>query len=250
MHYEYPEAFARFYDVMYRHLRDAVDHEFYMHHITKTKGRILEVGVGTGRFFRDALANGADIYGIDISGAMLEVLKSNLEASHHHRISRQSIVDFSFDGKFDLIIAPFRVMMHLPDKEEQLAALNNVYRHLNTGGVFIFDAFVPDLNQLLHPHDRTTDFDGEYQPGKKLRRSVSTDPDLINQTIHVTFLLEWDENGKNNQEVWKVPLRFFFRYELEHLVERSKFSHSKILGDFYGNDLKRGSREFIVFCAK
>jgi len=51
-------------------------------------------------------------------------------------------------------------------------------------------------------------------------------------------------------EEWKVPLRFFFRYELEHLIERSKFKKYKILGDYQGNELNHKSREFIVTCLK
>ena len=31
---------------------------------------------------------------------------------------------FTYDFKFDLIIAPFRVIMHLLDKEEQIKAIN------------------------------------------------------------------------------------------------------------------------------
>jgi hypothetical protein len=45
-------------------------------------------------------------------------------------------------------------------------------------------------------------------------------------------------------------MRFFFRYELEHLVERSLFRKYKILGDYKGNELTSQSKEFIVICEK
>ena len=45
-------------------------------------------------------------------------------------------------------------------------------------------------------------------------------------------------------------MRFFFRYELEHLVERSKFECYKILGDYHGNELNQDSKEFVVICQK
>ena len=51
MKHEYPENFARFYDLLYEELRDSVDKNFFMNHIQKCKGKVLEVGVGTGRFF-------------------------------------------------------------------------------------------------------------------------------------------------------------------------------------------------------
>lgn len=247
---EYPGPFARFYDLIYHSVRDGVDHEFFMNEISRTEGKVLEVGVGTGRLFADALKSRADIYGIDISKHMLDVLLKKLKREQYHRISLQNIIDFGFDFRFDLIIAPFRVIMHLEQKEDQLKALNNVFRHLNKNGLFIFDTFVPDLRMLINGLDNVTDFEGEYEPGKKIKRTVTTSPDLINQTINIRFLLEYDEDNMRKRYEWEVPLRYFFRYELEHLVERSDFREYKIMGDYSGNELSRNSREFIVVCRK
>jgi ubiquinone/menaquinone biosynthesis C-methylase UbiE len=85
---EYPAAIARFYDVIYAHLR-TVDRDFFLKKILGTKGPVLEIGVGTGRFFLDALNQGADIYGIDVSATMLDQLKKKLDQSHHHRLFHQ-----------------------------------------------------------------------------------------------------------------------------------------------------------------
>lgn len=250
MAHEYPETFARFYDLIYHQLRDSADSAFYLGEIRKTKGRVLEVGTGTGRFFLSSLREGADIYGLDISPSMVNVLHKKLNKKDQHRITIQSIVNFRFTMKFDLIIAPFRVFMHLIEKEDQIKAINNVYLHLKRGGRFIFDAFVPDLKALVNGITNQTDFDGEYEPGKRVKRTVSTRPDLINQLIKIDFLLEWDEDGEKKQEHWLTPLRYFFRYELEHLVERSDFKNYRILGDFHGNELNQKSVEFIVVCQK
>ena len=250
MNYEYPENFARFYDTIYHQMRDGVDNDFFLNYVKNTKGNVLEIGVGTGRFFTDSLNSGADIYGIDISASMLEVLKSKLDVSQRYRVDRQNIVDFNFKFGFDLIIAPFRVLMHVLDKDGQLKALNNVYKHLNAGGMFIFDVFIPDLKPLISGLDNVTDFEGEYEQGKKIKRTVSTKPDLLNQIINVYFNLEWEEDDMIKTDNWHLPLRYYFRYELEHLVERSEFKTYKILGDYQGNPLNQSSKEFIVVCNK
>jgi len=246
MTYLYPKNFARFYDLIYHQQRDGVDNDFFQQEISRTKGKILEVGVGTGRLFAGAIREGADIYGIDISQNMLDVLNAKLPEEQRKRISLQNMTDFSFDFKFDLIIAPFRVMMHLLEKEEQIRALNHICAQLNENGRFIFDAFVPDLNQLIHGINNYTDFKGEYDKGKKIKRMVSTKPDLINQLIHVKFTLEWDEDNEVKHDEWDTPLRFFFRYELEHLMERSNFGRYKIFGDYQGNALNQQSKDFII----
>lgn len=251
MLYKYPASFARFYDTIYHNLRDETDNEYFQNEIKKTRDKILEIGVGTGRLFSNAINRGADIYGLDISETMLEILFKKLPEAQHFRISQQSITDFSHKIKFDLIIAPFRVMMHLLDKKEQIRAINNVFDHLTTNGRFIFDVFIPDLKQLVTGLKNQKDFEGEYAPGQIVRRFASTSPDLINQIIEVNFHLEWEENDETKYEDWKLPMRFFFRYELEHLIERSKFGMNyKIYGDYEGNELNSKSKEFVIICQK
>jgi len=246
----YPEYFARFYDLIYHKVRDGVDNSFYLEKIKNTGGKILEVGTGTGRLMIEALENGADIYGIDISPAMLDILKAKLTSDRANRVSLQNIIDFKSDITYDLIIAPFRVFMHLINKEDQLKALNNVYKNLNPGGKFVFDLFVPDLKPLISGLENVVDFEGEYETGKRVKRIVSTKPDLINQIINITFRLEWNDDKSDYMKEWKTPLRFFFRYELEHLIERSLFKNYKISGDFMGNELNSDSKEFIIICQK
>jgi SAM-dependent methyltransferase len=250
MELEYPKSLARFYDLIYHQIRDETDLDFFKNEAVRTNGKILEIGVGTGRLFTNALKNGSDIYGIDVSESMLNVLYDKLDRNEHYRVSLQDMIDFKFDFRFDLIVAPFRVIMHIPEKSDQLKAINNVYKHLNKGGRFIFDTFIPDLKALLNGMKDVTDFEGEYEPGKKVRRIVSTTPDLLNQIINVRFLMEWDENGRLEREEWSTPMRYFFRFEIEHLIERSKFGKYKILGDYKGHELNRDSKEFIVVCEK
>jgi len=110
---EYPPFFARFYDLIYHQVRDDVDTAFYLNRIISSGGRVMEVGTGTGRLFIKALEEGADIYGIDLSPAMLDILKAKLSSENKGRVSYGNITDFITDEKFDLIVAPFRVMMHL-----------------------------------------------------------------------------------------------------------------------------------------
>jgi SAM-dependent methyltransferase len=242
----YPDFFAKYYDRIYHHLRDGVDNRFYLDMVEKAGGRVLEVGSGTGRFFLDALEQGADIYGIDISPAMLDVLRAKLPAEQLSRVSEQGITDFRFDRPFRLIMAPFRVFMHLMSIEEQLLALQNAYDHLEPGGKFVFDAFVPRLDIIMNGIDEMKDFEEEVEPGLTVRRIVSSHSDLIRQVSHIRFRFEIEDSSGVRSQVWESDLRLFFRWELEHLMTRSPFDKWKILGDFEGNELRQGSGEFVV----
>jgi len=246
----YPDFVARFYDVVYQQVRDAADKQYYVNKLTSCQGPSLEVGVGTGRIFLEALDRGADVYGTDNSAEMLAVLRAKLEPRRHHRIRQCDLVNMELGKRFDLIIAPFRVLSHIIDIGNQIRALNTVSDHLAPGGVFIFDLYVPNLKLLLDGLPPTVDFDGEYAPGKRLRRATSATSDLITQITSVTMAFCWKDGGQQSSKDWSFPMRFFFRYELEHLIARSKLELKAIYGDFAESPLSSGSKEFIVQCVR
>jgi SAM-dependent methyltransferase len=250
MDHTYPDFFAKYYDKIYHQLRDTVDHAFYLEQIKKAPGRVLETGTGTGRFFSEALEQGADIYGIDISPAMTDILKTKIPARHHHRVSLQNIVDFRFAFSFSLIIAPFRTFMHLVTVSEQLKALKNIYGYLEERGTFIFDAFVPNLDIISNGISEQKDFEAEVEPGMILRRIVNAKSDLIEQITKINFRFEFDDGKTIVKQEWNSCLRLFFRWELEHLLNQSPFKKWEIFGDFNGNPLSKDSKEFIVICKK
>lgn len=245
----YPDYFARFYDVIYAELR-TFDRDFFLRKIRETKGPVLEVGVGTGRVFINALNAGADIYGVDISSSMLKQLKAKLDPKDHHRVCLQDARSMRLDKTFDLILAPARVFSHLVETGDQMRVLDSVYDHLNPGGRFIFDVFVPNLEILLHGINEQPDFDGEYAPGKRIKHVVSSKSDLVNQISQITMTMTWDEDGSIKSETCEMPFRFFFRYELEHLVSRSKLKLKKIYGDYEEHELGPQSTDFVVICER
>lgn len=247
---EYPEVAARFYDVIYDRMRTGVDSGYYLRRIREATGPVLEIGTGTGRFFKEALAGGADIYGIDPSPYMLRELKRKIGRQDYRRVTRMGMSDFRLDKKFGLILAPFRVFSHLMDAEEQLQALNNTARHLSERGRFLFDVFVPDPGMIAEGISDVVDFEGEYTPGYKLRRKVSMTSDIVNQVSDITMNYEWEEDGRSRNGVWHFRFRYFFRYELEHLVCRSNLRLLHMYGDFSENPLRKGSKEFIIECGR
>lgn len=247
---KYPDFVARFYDVTYAKVLTGADCGYYLKKISQTKGSVLEVGVGTGRIFLDALKMGADIYGIDVSPNMIDLLKAELDKKDHHRVKVQDVRDLDVGKKFDLIIAPFRVFSHLLTVEDQLKALDKIHDHLNPGGRLIFDVFVPNLKYLVEGLGDTPDFDGEYEEGKRLTRFSSAEPDLMNQTLHVTMNFIWEDDDRKIKKKWRFPLRYFFRYELEHLIHRSKLEFVDIYGDFRENQPDDESKDFIVVCKR
>jgi SAM-dependent methyltransferase len=247
---EYPEFIARFYDVIYAKVRTGVDNEYFLSKTCDSKGKVLEVGVGTGRLFLDALNRGADVYGIDISPEMINVLHKKLDQKNQHRAWVEDGVEMQIDMTFELVIAPFRMFSHIIDVQDQLSFLNRVADHLKPEGQFIFDLYIPNLNILNEGFEDFKDFEEEYSPGKILKRYITTSTNLVKQVTDVSMKLCWDEKGKKRSETWTFPMRFFFRYEIEHLISLSKLQLVTIYGDHRENKLSKESTDFVVVCKK
>jgi SAM-dependent methyltransferase len=241
---------VRFYDIIYGAMLEKQSRDYYVDRIAECKGPVLEIGTGTGRIFLRALSAGADIYGIDISTNMLNFLKGKLEQKEHYRLNYQDVRNFKLDKKFKLIIAPFRMFSHLITVDDQLGALNTIREHLADEGKFIFDVFVPKLELILEGTREQLILDVEYEPGKSLKRYDTVRPDYINQIQHISFKFVWDDIDGQHEETAEFPFRYFFRYELEHLVTRAYLKIEKIFGDFYGHSLDEAQKEFVVTCRK
>jgi SAM-dependent methyltransferase len=247
----YPDFVARFYDAVYAQVRDGTDNDFYLARMAAAGGPVLEIGAGTGRLLREALRRGVDAWGIDVSPAMVERCRAQLPAAARDRVSVADAVSMRLRRRFLLIVAPFRVLSHVPAVEDQIRLLDAVHDHLAPGGAFVFDLYVPSLKLLLEGLPEACDFDGEWSPGRRLRRYVSSAPaDLSRQTNHVRMRFVWDEEGGERRGEWEFEMRFFLRFEIEHLVARSKLRLEAIQGDFAGGDLSAGSRDYVVTCRR
>jgi SAM-dependent methyltransferase len=247
----YPDFVARFYDAVYAQIRDGVDNAFYLARMAAADGPVLEIGSGTGRLLREALRRGIDAWGIDASPTMVERCRAQLPADRRERVSVADAVSMRLGGRFALVVAPFRVLSHVPEVADQLRLLDAVHEHLVPGGTFVFDLYVPNLKLLLEGLSESCDFDGEWAPGRTLRRFTSSAPaDLSRQTNRVHMRFEWEEEDGEHRDTWEFEMRFYFRFEIEHLVARSRLRLEALHGDFAGGALTAASRELVVVCRR
>jgi SAM-dependent methyltransferase len=247
----YPELIARFYDAVYAKVRDGVDNDWYLRRMAAAGGPVLEIGVGTGRLFAEARRRRIDAWGIDLSPAMIACCRAKLEPEDRQRVSVADAVTMRPERRFALVCAPFRVLSHVHGTDDQLRLLDAVHDCLVPGGEFAFDLYVPDLRMILEGVPEHADFDGEYAPGRRLRRLVQAAPgDLSTQRSRVRMAFRWDEEDGEHHDEWAFEMRFFFRFEIEHLVARTRLTIDTIHGDFGGGPVTADSREFVVVCRK
>ena len=110
-------------------------------------GRVLELGIGTGRLALPLRERGVEIEGIDASPAMVDRLLSK-PGGREIPVTVGNFADLEVHGKFSLIFVAFNTFFALPSQEDQLRCFGAVSMHLGPGGAFLIEAFVPDLSQF------------------------------------------------------------------------------------------------------
>ena len=231
---------AEFYDHVYD-LTNRKDVGFYVDLAKQTGGPVLELGCGTGRVLIPTAREGLHVTGIDLSEHMLDILRTKLaqeteEVQARTRIVRADIRDFDLGTRFRLITLPFRPFQHLITLEDQLACLSSAHELLEPGGHLVLDVFNPNPGRLVDDNRQEVQdiSPRRMSDGRVVARKARTDSiDLDSQVMQVELIYEITEtDGKENRVVHAFPLRYFFRYEMEHLLARSGFEVEALYGDF------------------
>jgi SAM-dependent methyltransferase len=111
-------------------------------------GRALELAIGTGRVALPLAARGVEVFGIDLSEAMVAQLRAKPGGAG----IPVEIGDFStalagvgLEGEFDLVYLVFNTIGNVASQEGQVATFANAARHLRPGGCFVVETGVPGV---------------------------------------------------------------------------------------------------------
>ncbi|MCW5978367.1 MAG: class I SAM-dependent methyltransferase [Bryobacteraceae bacterium] len=257
--YDDQPELAELYDALplYNQRQDV---EFYIDLCRNAPGDILEVGCGTGRILIPAALEGCVIAGLDISARMLARCRAaveNLPPVVRPRVAlhRADMTRFDLGRRFALIIAPFRPLQHLVAVPDQLRFLDRVAAHLAPGGLLAFDVFHPDPSKLTGPIAAGETEDTPETPlpgGRSLRRSwriLSKRPAEQVNEIEIAYYIS--APGLSERRIpQRFPMRYFYRFEVEHLLARAGFQLTHLYGDFDRSPLGDDSPEMIFIAEK
>jgi SAM-dependent methyltransferase len=257
--YDRCEFVAEYYDVIPLHAQRA-DLVFWLQLASKANGPILELGCGTGRVLSELAKAGYSVDGIDSSAAMLAKCRAKVEAlapdvRKRIRVVQADMTKFKLGKMYALVIAPFRAFAHLIDIDDQVACLQSVHACLSQSGRLVLDLFNPDPARM---HDarflsEIVEFQNLLLPdGRKLGRSSRTASFHPAKQYNDTELIYYVENPDGSKErlVHDFPIRLFFRYEIENLLERCHFRVINVFGGYDQSDYADRSAEMVVVAEK
>lgn len=102
------------------------------------KGRVLDVGCGTGRAFEPLLTRGWEVHGCDISPAMLERAREQFgEAVRQLEVA--DMRELPVFGEFELVLAMNDAVNYLIGEGELEQALRAIRANLAADGLLLFD---------------------------------------------------------------------------------------------------------------
>jgi SAM-dependent methyltransferase len=107
----------------------------------------LELGIGTGRVALPLSQRGVRVHGIELSPAMV----AQLQAKPGSADIGVTIGDFATTrvaGTFQLAYLVRNTITNLTTQDEQVACFRNVAAHLEPGGCFVIEVYIPELQRL------------------------------------------------------------------------------------------------------
>src|SRR5688500_4899290 len=139
----YGAAIADVYDDLYRDDAMATTAAIRCLRDLAGGGAVLELGVGTGRLALPLAASGLPVHGIDASREMLDRLAAK-PGGPDIDVTLADFSSFEVPGPFALAVLVFNTIFALPDQDAQVRCFECVAAHLEPGGCFVVEAFVPN----------------------------------------------------------------------------------------------------------
>jgi len=172
-------------------------------------GPALELAIGTGRIALPLATRGVEIRGIDASTAMVDKLREK-PGGTDIQVTMGDFTDVAVEGRFRLVFVVFNTLFALLTQDDQRRCVRNVADHLTDDGVFVVEAFVPDIARFDRGQRVQTRV---VEPGRLFIDASTHDPGQQRVSIQI---LVFEETGFR---MFPVELRYIWPSELDLMAE-------------------------------
>lgn len=207
------------------------DIEYYLERLKEVEGKILEAGVGSGRFLIPLLENDFEVDGIDYSPSMLASCRKRCEERNLITNLHEGVLsDFSLESRYDAIVIPTGSFGLIEQRDEAKNALQCFYEHLNVGGRVLIDLVFP--TDWITGKVSTNAYEISPVEGITLENH-SVEIDWINQwTLSYLKYEKWRKGKLVETELQKLVLRWYGVTEFQLLLEEIGFTDVTYSADY------------------
>lgn len=225
------QDYSSVYDFLYQDKDYAAETDFleaiFERYAQAPPKTILDMGCGSGGHLVQLAKRGYEVTGVDRSSEMLTLAKSKTHASGQYvKLHHQDIRHLDLEIHFEAVIAMFAVMAYQISNSDLVLAFEAARRHLQPGGLFVFDCWFGPAVLVQKPVDRYKIVD---EAETRLIRFAVPTLDLLNQTVRVDYNVIRLEGDRVLEEISESHLmRFLFPQEIIHLLALSGFEASSM----------------------
>ncbi len=184
---------------------------------------IIIFGCGTGNHDFELIKRGYNCHGVDISSQMIEVAKRRAEEQNlkiEYEVA--DIRDYDPGNKYDAVISLFHVMSYQTGNDDIKNAFRSARKALDTGGVFLFDAWYGPGVLSDPPEVRIKEVDDKKNRLIRLcRPEISDKTSIVNVNYEVLVIDK--ETGKTGKIQETHRMRYFFYKEIEEYLYECGF---------------------------
>jgi len=209
----------------------------------KKKGKVIDLGCGTGEFIYRFLNDDFSVTGIDLSEKMLEVADKKLQGKNlknqNYKLIKENIINYESENEADYIICNFDTVNYLKGEKEFIKFIQKSEKNLKKDGLLIFDAVGEGIFEEIFENDIFLDEEPEYT-------SIWRHEKLSQRKHLVEIDLFVRENLNDNLFRKYNDIQYKFIYDLEWIVKTAKNYGFEVF-DTASNPEFGESRIFFVF---
>lgn len=235
----------------------AYDVDRYLELAASSGGPVLELCCGTGRVATPLARAGFQVTGVDLSAAMLQRCRENVEreepaVAERITLEQADVTQLALDGRFPLVVMAFNSLLCLTDFASQRAAVAAAGRHLTPDGVLALDLMNP-LVLSLQGDAVPKPFFTRRNPenGNVYTRFAAMGPMQVDQ---VQELFGWyDEIGPDGvvrRTPYSMHWKPVFRYEIELMLEAAGLRIESVEGGHRKEPFTAQSRKMFILARK
>jgi SAM-dependent methyltransferase len=187
-------------------------------------GPALEFAIGTGRVAIPLSARGVPVTGIELSEPMVGQLRHKPGAASIP-VSVGDMTSTSVPGHFSLVYLVYNTISNVLTQSGQVEVFRNAARHLDPGGRFVIELWVPDLRRLP-PGSQAAVFRAE--PGYVGLDTI----DPLGQIV-VSHHFRFGETGREAR-LFRSPHRYIWPAELDLMAQLAGFTLESRHADWTG----------------
>jgi SAM-dependent methyltransferase len=196
-------------------------------------GAALELGIGTGRLALPLSQRGIRVHGIELSPAMVAQLQTKAGAGD----IGVTIGDFAItkvDGTFKLAYLVRNTITNLTTQDEQVECFRNVAAHLEPGGCFVIEVYIPELRRL--------------PPGETIHAFTVTPTHLGFEEYDVATQIAFSHHYwvvDSQLETFSTPHRYVWPSELDLMARLAGMTLRERWSDWNRAPFTSNSREHV-----